>query len=42
VAADARDPDFGTMLRVIAATGARRGEVCALRWSATWTLKPEP
>jgi integrase len=32
-AADERDPDFGTMLRVIAATGARRGEVCALRWS---------
>jgi integrase len=32
-AADERDRDFGTMLRVIAATGARRGEVCALRWS---------
>jgi integrase len=32
-AADDRDADFGTMLRVIAATGARRGEVCALRWS---------
>lgn len=28
----AADPDFGTWLHVAAATGARRGEVCALRW----------
>ena len=32
-AADERDRDFGSLLRVMAATGARRGEVCALRWS---------
>jgi len=32
-AADAHDPDFGALLRVLAATGARRGEVCGLRWS---------
>lgn len=25
--------ELGTMLRVLAATGARRGEVCGLRWS---------
>jgi len=28
------DPDWATFLRVSAALGARRGEVCALRWSA--------
>jgi integrase len=33
VAADDHDPDFGTLIRVLAATGARRGEVCGLRWS---------
>jgi len=27
------EPELGTLLRVAAATGARRGEVCALRWS---------
>jgi integrase len=27
------DPRFAACLRVVAATGARRGEVCALRWS---------
>lgn len=27
------DPDFAVLLRVAAATGARRGELCALRWS---------
>ena len=32
-AADDHDPDFGALLRVLAATGARRGEVCGLRWS---------
>jgi integrase len=32
-AADAHDPDFGAVLRVLVATGARRGEVCGLRWS---------
>ena len=32
-AADADDPDFGALLRVTATTGARRGEVCALRWT---------
>ena len=32
-AADDYDPDFGTLIRVLAATGARRGEVCGLRWS---------
>lgn len=26
------DPEFGVMIAVLAATGARRGEVCALRW----------
>ena len=31
-AADERDPEFGALLRVLAATGARRGEVCGLRW----------
>src|SRR5690606_16923615 len=41
-AADDHDPAFGALLRVLAATGARRGEVCGLRWSdldrATRTL----
>jgi integrase len=32
-AADQRDPDFGVFLRLAAATGARRGELCGLRWS---------
>jgi integrase len=32
-AADEHDPDFGAILRVLVATGARRGEVCGLRWS---------
>ena len=32
-AADEHDPELGTLLRVLAATGARRGEVCGLRWS---------
>jgi integrase len=32
-AADEHDPSFGALLRVLAATGARRGEVCGLRWS---------
>lgn len=31
--AQAHDPDFGAWLQVAADTGARRGEVCALRWS---------
>ena len=31
--AEADDPDFGTFLRLAASTGARRGELCALRWS---------
>src|SRR6266542_1864283 len=31
-AAWARDPDFGTLLWVGGTTGARRGELCALRW----------
>jgi integrase len=33
VAAEDRDPDFAALLRVLVATGARRGEVCGLRWS---------
>jgi integrase len=33
LAADDHDPDFGALLRVLVATGARRGEVCGLRWS---------
>lgn len=33
VAADAVDPQFGVFLRLAAATGARRGELCALRWT---------
>jgi integrase len=32
-AADAEDLRFGVFLRVLAATGMRRGEACALRWS---------
>lgn len=31
--AEAHDAEFGTLLRVMAATGARRGEACGLRWS---------
>jgi integrase len=31
--ADTYDVDFGAVLRVLVATGARRGEVCGLRWS---------
>lgn len=30
----AGDPDFGALVRTAAVTGARRGEVCGLRWSA--------
>ncbi len=33
LAADQHDPELGALLRVLAATGARRGEVCGLRWS---------
>lgn len=32
-AADAYDPEFGALLRLLAATGAWRGEICGLRWS---------
>lgn len=32
-AADADDPELGLFLRLAAVTGARRGELCALRWS---------
>jgi integrase len=32
-AARAYDPRFAALLRLVAASGARRGEVCALRWS---------
>ena len=32
-AADARDPAAGLALRLAAVTGARRAELCALRWS---------
>jgi integrase len=31
--AEKRDPEFAILLRVLAATGARRGEVCALQWT---------
>lgn len=31
-AAEADDPDFAMFLRLAAATGARRGELCGLRW----------
>ncbi len=30
--ADRRDPDFACFLRLAATTGARRGELCAVRW----------
>jgi len=33
LAAERHDPLFAVFLRVAAATGARRGELCALRWS---------
>ena len=33
-AAYRRDPKFGTFVRLAAATGARRGELCALRWGS--------
>jgi integrase len=40
--ANAEDPDLAVFLQLAAATGARRGEVCALRWTdidfATGTL----
>jgi len=32
-AADAEDPDLGAYLWVLAVTGCRRGEACALRWT---------
>jgi integrase len=32
-AADARDPDLGLFARMAVATGARRGELAALRWT---------
>jgi integrase len=31
--ADRLDPSFAAVLRLVAATGMRRGEVCALRWN---------
>ena len=31
--ADDRDPELGHFLHIAASTGARRGEVCALRWT---------
>jgi integrase len=31
--AEAEDPDLAVFLRLAAGTGARRGELCALRWS---------
>jgi integrase len=34
VTAAYRDPDWGTQLWVAMTTGARRGEVCAIRWPA--------
>jgi integrase len=33
LAAQAEDPEFALYLRLAAVTGARRGELCALRWS---------
>jgi integrase len=33
-AAEKEDPDFACFLVLAATTGARRGELCALRWSA--------
>ena len=35
------DPEFGTFLWVKSATGCRRGEVCALRWSDLDLERPE-
>jgi integrase len=32
-AVEQHDPDMALLLRVAAVTGARRGEICALRWS---------
>lgn len=32
-AADQKNPQLGCLLRVAATTGARRGELCALKWS---------
>lgn len=32
-AADTTDPELATLLRLAVATGARRGELCGLRWS---------
>ena len=32
-AANESDPEFGHFLHLAATTGARRGEICALRWS---------
>jgi integrase len=32
-AADERDPELGLFLRLAAVTGARRGELCGLRWT---------
>jgi integrase len=29
----ANDPDWGTLIAVVAWTGCRRGEVCGLRWT---------
>ncbi len=34
-----RDPDWGTFLWVAMTTGARRGELCAIRWSSV-SLEP--
>lgn len=34
IEADALDVDFGVFVRLAAATGARRGELCGLRWSS--------
>lgn len=31
--ADTKWPEFGVLVRLLAVTGLRRGEVCALRWS---------
>lgn len=30
--ADVNEPELGVFLRLAASTGARRGELCALRW----------
>ena len=43
--ADSEEPDFGVFLRLAATTGARRGELCALKWrdidlgEATMTIR---